>query len=451
MAAVNSKLAQALFPVLTVALLATACSDSTAPSAGDAREESPTSSVPDAPAGAKSAGAKSAGVKSVDGPVPEASAATAPVMQAKGRTIPGQYIIVFKKDVRDAPGLAKQLTKSHGGRLMFTYGAPLPGFAASHLPDQAIAALAKNPNISYIQPDQIVDGDAIIQTMPSGQPWGLDRIDQRTRALSKTYGYGYTGYGVHAYILDSGLDYSHPEFGGRAQVDYDVFGGYSETGTFIGYGTDCHGHGTHVAGTVGARTYGVAKSVRLHGVKVLDCRNSGTMAGAAKGVEWVYYHRINPAVANMSLGGGIDPYLDSWVTALANSGVFVAVAAGNKGVDACNVSPARAAGTFTTAATDWFDSRVRAATWTSNYGRCVDAYAPGDQITSTWPGGRINTIGGTSMASPHVAGVAALLKQGYGNQSWVWIRDKITSWATVGVVGANVSGTPNLLLYKGAF
>jgi subtilisin family serine protease len=182
------------------------------------------------------------------------------------------------------------------------------------------------------------------------------------------------------------------------------------------------------------------------------CGGVNSASAIIKGVEWVYYHRTNPAVVNLSLTAGskVD-LLDAWVNTLANSGVFVAVAAGNDGRDACYASPARAANAFTTAATDWHDNRVRTATWSSNYGSCVDGYAPGYQITSTWPGGRTFTQGGTSMASPHVAGVAALLKQGYGNQSSAWIANTLKSWATRGVVSGNPSGTPNLLLFKGGF
>jgi subtilisin family serine protease len=444
MSAVNSKLAQALFPLLTAALLATACSDdSTAPSTGEDGSQGPTSPVL----------AEASGAVPADSALRQASAGAAAVAQGKGKVVPGQYVVVFKDEVfknglTDAPGLANQLIKAHGGSLRHVFGPPHQAFVVSNLPDQAVTAVARNPNVSYIQADQYVTTDGY-QSMPTGQPWGLDRIDQRSRALTKSYSYTHTGKGVHAYILDTGLDYSHPDFGGRARVDYDVFGGY---------GADCSGHGTHVAGTVGGATSGVAKSVSLHGVKVAhgttwDGKTCGasTMTDLAWGLYWVYWNRINPAVVNISMGprdGGSFPLVDDWVNALANDGVFVAVAAGNRNTYACLDSPASAANAFTTAASTWNDTRLQYPTWASNYGSCVDAYAPGDQITSTWTGGRWHTISGTSMASPHIAGVAALYKQAYGNASSATITNWIKSNATANVIGNNPSETPNRLLFK---
>jgi subtilisin family serine protease len=350
------------------------------------------------------------------------------------------------------------LIQAHGGRLRYVFGPPHEAFVVSNLPDQAVTALARNIDVSSIQADRFITTHGV-QSMPTGQPWGLDRIDQRSRALTRTYGYTHTGKGVHAYILDTGLDYRHPDFGGRARVDYDVFGGYAN-GKYIGYGADCAGHGTHVAGTVGGATSGVAKSVSLHGVKVIhgntwDGKTCGasTMTDLAWGLYWVYRNRINPAVVNISVGptdGGSFPLVDDWVNALANDGVFVAVSAGNRNQYACLDSPARAANAFTTAASTWNDTRWL---WNpkqgSNYGSCVDAYAPGDQITSTWTGGKWHTITGTSMASPHIAGVAALYKQAYGNASSATITNWIKRNATANVVGNSPSGTPNLLLFKG--
>jgi subtilisin family serine protease len=218
---------------------------------------------------------------------------------------------------------------------------------------------------------------------------------------------------------------------------YDAFGGN---------GDDCYGHGTHVSGTVGGRTFGVAKGVLLRGVKVLDCSGVGSYSGIVAAVDWVTRYHINPAVANMSLGGPASAAVNTAVTNLVNSGVFVAVAAGNSADDACKYSPASAPAVFTTAASDYSDSRA----YFSNWGTCVDAYAPGDWILSAsidYPG--TEHMSGTSMASPHVAGVAALLKQRFG-----YSPSGITTWlksnATVNVIFGNPAGTPNRMLYKGA-
>jgi subtilisin family serine protease len=241
---------------------------------------------------------------------------------------------------------------------------------------------------------------------------------------------------VRAYILDSGIQTNHPQFGNRALAMYDAFGGN---------GQDCNGHGTHVAGTIGGSTSGVAKGVMLRGVRVLDCNGSGSWSGIIAGVNWVASNHIKPAVANMSLGGGYSSAVNTAVTNLVNSGVFVAVAAGNSNANACNYSPASAPGTFTSAASDKFDTRASF----SNYGGCVDGYAPGVGIQSTWIGSGTNTINGTSMASPHTAGVAALYKANYGDASASTIISWITANATANVINSNPAGTPNRLLYKG--
>ena len=212
-----------------------------------------------------------------------------------------------------------------------------------------------------------------------------------------------------------------------------------------GNGQDCNGHGTHVAGTIGGSRYGVAKNSKPRGVRVLDCNGSGATSNIIAGINWVQTNAIHPAVANMSLGGGFSQSLNDAATALAGSGVSLAVAAGNSNADACNTSPASAPGTITVAASDINDNRASF----SNYGGCVDVYGPGVNITSDWLSGGTNTISGTSMASPHVAGVAALYKQAYGDQTSDTVYSFIVNNATANVIQGNPAGTVNRLLYTG--
>jgi len=351
--------------------------------------------------------------------------------------IPGQYIVVFDDDVADAPGLARQLAAGAGATVRHSYQYAIKGFAAA-MPERAAAALARHPNVAYVEQDQVMRATATQYMDANGDPWGLDRINQRALALDGAYTYGYTGSGVRAYIIDTGIDAAHDQFGGRAMNVYDAFGGS---------GNDCNGHGTHVAGTVGATRYGVAKAAALRGVKVLGCDGSGSTSGIIAAVDWVRKNRIDPAVANMSLGGGYSGSLNTAVNNLASSGVFIAVAAGNENQDACNVSPASAGAAFTTAASTKTDYKASY----SNYGSCVDAYAPGSAIKSAWIGSgttETKTISGTSMASPHVAGVAALVKHRYGNISSSSVTSYIKNATTSGVILGNVSGTPNRLLHK---
>lgn len=352
-----------------------------------------------------------------------------PAAPAPGKLIPDQYIVVLKEQ-----GNARAVAAIVGADPKYVYEHVLNGFAAELNPGQ-LAALQHNPDVEYVEQDQEVVLDATQYMDANGDPWGLDRIDERDLPLSGSYTYAYTGSGVRAYIIDTGLQADHPEFGTRALNVYDAFGGN---------GADCNGHGTHVGGTVAGKTYGVAKNAYLRGVKVLDCNGSGSTSGIIAAVDWVRKNRINPAVANLSLGGGYSSSLNTAVNNLANSGVFVAVAAGNSNADSCNYSPSSAAYAFTTAASDKSDYKASF----SNYGTCVDAYAPGATIKSAWISGGVKTISGTSMASPHVTGVAALYKHKYGDVS----SSKITSWvknnATLDHIKSNPSGTPNRLLYK---
>ena len=356
------------------------------------------------------------------------------------QAVPGQYIVVFTNAVADPSGLARALVNTHGGSLRHAYTSALKGFAA-RLPDAAVAALRRNPLVAYVEPDQVVRTDATQSMDGNGDPWGLDRIDQRTQPLSRTYTYAATGAGVHAYIIDTGIWTAHPDFGGRANNVYDavtlgLLGGLTAE--------DCNGHGTHVAGTVGGATHGVAKGASLHGVRVLNCAGAGLTSDVIAGVDWVRANHRSPAVANMSLGGGSSAALNAAVTSLWNSGVFLAVAAGNDDADACASSPAGASGVFTVAASEKSDAKASY----SNWGGCVEAYAPGSAITSSWLLGLTNTLSGTSMASPHVAGVAALYKGAFGDAASSTVGAWIINNATSGVITGNEGGTPNRLLFK---
>ncbi|MDY7227310.1 S8 family peptidase [Hyalangium rubrum] len=353
----------------------------------------------------------------------------APLKQADpSLRIEGSYIIKMKDGVQTR-GISAfaNIAKTHEYSI-------INGFAAKLTPEQ-LKAVRANPNVEYVEEDAAVYSTAT----QSGATWGIDRIDQRARPLSGTYTYTSTGSGVTVYVIDTGILTSHSQFGGRAAVAYDALGGN---------GQDCNGHGTHVAGTVGGSTYGVAKGVALRAVRVLDCNGSGSNAGVIAGMDWVRVNHVAKSVANMSLGGGYSATVNTAATNLVNSGVFLAVAAGNSNADACSFSPASASGTCTVGATTNTDAR---ATY-SNYGGCVDIYGPGSSITSAWytTTSATNTISGTSMASPHVAGVGALYKATYGDAAASTIISWLKTNSTANVVTGNPSGTPNQLLYKAA-
>jgi subtilisin family serine protease len=342
--------------------------------------------------------------------------------------IEGSYIV----KVRDGAD-ARAVAAVAGVSPRYEYSI-INGFAASLNAGQ-LTALRQNADVEYVEQDAKVTAT----TTQSGATWGIDRIDQTNLPLSGTYTYTSTGAGVTAYIIDTGILTSHTQFGGRAAVSYDALGGN---------GQDCNGHGTHVAGTVGGSTYGVAKGVSLRAVRVLDCSGSGSNAGVIAGMDWVRTNHVAKSVANMSLGGGFSSTVNTAATNLVNSGVFLAVASGNSNADACNYSPASASGTFTVNATASNDAR---ATY-SDYGSCTDLYAPGSSITSSWYSSTTatNTISGTSMATPHVAGVGALYKATYGDAAASTIGSWLTSNATPNVVSGNIAGTANLLLNKRA-
>jgi subtilisin family serine protease len=355
------------------------------------------------------------------------------------KPIPNSYIVVFESRVADAPGVADELARTHGAKTKHVYGA-LKGFSAE-MSEAAANAIANDPRVKYVEEDSVVQLD----TTQTGATWGLDRIDQRNLPLDGNYTYATTASNVHAYIVDTGILTSHTQFGGRATVGVDEIGdGHN--------GIDCNGHGTHVSGTVGGSTYGVAKGVSLVAVRVLDCSGSGSNSGVIAGVNWVASNAIKPAVANMSLGGGASQALDDAVTAAVNAGVVFCVAAGNgdqfgNPQDACTTSPARAAAAITVSATDNTDHK---ASW-ANFGTCVDIFAPGVNITSSWYSSTTatNTISGTSMATPHVAGASALYLAGNPTAPPASVASALTSNATSGVVIGPGTGSPNRLLYTG--
>ncbi|QZY28263.1 S8 family peptidase [Nocardioides coralli] len=362
----------------------------------------------------------------------------APVLgEERSSAIDGRYIVVMEERASGAQEQqAADVARRNGGSDVARFQSALEGFSAK-LPDRALQALRSNPNVAFIEADQRVS----IATTQNNATWGLDRIDQRNLPLNGTYTYTPTGSGVTAYIIDTGVRASHAELTGRMASGY--------TAISDGRGTDdCNGHGTHVAGTVGGTTYGVAKQVTIRPVRVLDCNGSGSTSGVIAGVDWVTSNHAagTPAVANMSLGGGVSTALDNAVNNSIADGVSYAVAAGNDNTNACNGSPSRVGAAITVGSTTSSDARSSF----SNYGSCLDLFAPGSSITSAWhtSDSATNTISGTSMATPHVAGVAALYLQGNPTASPSTVASTITSTATSGVVTNAGSGSPNRLLYS---
>ena len=368
---------------------------------------------------------------------------TAPI---SSNAIDNQYIVVLKDDaVAENEGIfssqanakaVQMLTDNLGLRYKATvtrnFKSALKGGVFTMSKKQA-QRLANDPRVKLVEQDQTIS----IAATQSNPTWGIDRVDQRNLPLSDSYSYNTGASNVNAYILDTGIDNNHSDFGGRSSSGYDFIDNDNDA-------SDCQGHGTHVAGTVGSNTYGVAKDVNLIGVRVLDCEGSGSYSAIISGMDWVADNHTKPAVANMSLGGGSSSSIDDAVQGMTNAGVTVVVAAGNDNDNACSYSPAGAPSAITVGSTTSSDERSSF----SNYGSCLDIYAPGSNITSTRNNGGTQTMSGTSMASPHVAGIAALYLADNPNASVSQVTQAVTDAATPNKVTDAKSGSPNLLAYS---
>ena len=358
--------------------------------------------------------------------------------------IPNRYIVVLKAGTNSlsAAASASKSVSALGGKVTFIYTTALQGYAA-YLPPNALTIIRSDPSVAYVEADQkisiVEDNYRSVATVQSSATWGLDRIDQRNLPLNSTYSYTNTASNVNVYVIDTGIRSTHTQFGGRATKDYDSIGDGQN-------GNDCHGHGTHVAGTIGSATYGIAKNVKIHAIRVLDCGGSGSTSGVVAGVDWVTQHHTHPAVVNMSLGGGVDIALDTAIQNSINHGVTYVIAGGNASDNACYYSPARLPAAITAGSTTNTDAR----SYFSNYGTCIDIFAPGSNITSTWntSDSATNTISGTSMASPHVAGVAALYLSANTTASPAAVASALISNSTLNKVTDPGSGSPNRLLYS---
>lgn len=361
-----------------------------------------------------------------------------------GKAVPGSYLVTLDSGVAPAADVATALARIHGGEIGWVYNHALKGFSIE-IDRRGALALSADPRVKLVEEDPVVRAIAT----QSNPPYGLDRIDQRNLPLSNSYVYNATGAGSTAYVIDSGVRITHTDFGGRASHGYDFVDGDADA-------SDCNGHGTHVAGTIGGSTHGVAKSASIVAVRVLDCNGDGAGADIIAGVDWVTAQHVpgDKDVANMSLGTliGTSSTIDAAVRNSIADGTTYALAAGNGNAlgiadDACSYSPSRVTEGIVVSATDSTDRKASFA----NYGTCVDIFAPGVSIQSTWntSDSATNSISGTSMASPHVAGVAAQYLEANGATAPATVSNALTSNATTGKVTSAGSGSPNRLLYNG--
>ncbi|MFB7407460.1 S8 family peptidase [Streptomyces sp. NPDC056202] len=359
----------------------------------------------------------------------------APLVTA-ANAVPGQYIVTLDKGVD-----AVEATEKLGLRPTYVYDKAINGFAAP-LTALQLDTVRSSPGVASVEEDAVVrtppQPSAPVTPRAPAATWGLDRINQWSLPLDNDFTTQGSGAGVTAYILDTGIDYNHDEFGGRATFGFDAMGDGR-------YGQDCNGHGTHVAGTVAGATYGVARKANLVSVRVLGCDGRGSYSGMIAGFDWVAKNARQPAVLNGSLGGDRSVALNNAATALAAAGVLPVIAAGNSSKDACDVSPASATGTVTVAASNVWDEE----TSFSNHGRCVEIFAPGQDVVSARMGGGSVAMNGTSMAAPHVAGVAALYKAQYPTASPAEVGQWLDGNSTKGVLNNLSTATPNKLLYTG--
>ncbi len=356
-----------------------------------------------------------------------------------GDTISGQYIVMLEPETLSAQSggdtelAIAQVATSLGVQSLAEFRS-VDGFVATDVDEVDLKRLEADPRVRYTEPDRVVR----LSATQSNPTWGLDRIDSRNLPLDRTFSYAANGSGVNAYVVDSGIKTGLAEFGSR------LVGGVSAISDGRGY-SDCNGHGTHVAGTLGGKTYGVAKNVKLYAVRVFGCGGTSSTSTIITGIDWVTYNHRHPAVANMSLENSSSAALDEAVQAAIRDGVTVVVAAGNASTNACNTSPARVGSALTVGASTRQDQK-----WAqSNYGPCLDLFAPGQDVLSVSTSGSGRTMSGTSMASPHVAGVAALALQRNPSAAPATVANIIKSAATKGKLSlASTQRSPNSLLYN---